>query len=272
MTKELTHKDVCPYYEENCVDVGCVCPKFLAYQDVNDAEKVAAEIKKMGIDPSSDQLTLMMEMQKLFAERFHKVDNLTKDEVDHWVKAYDICITDEITEVHEFLSVFPGIEAKDNLYEMQKEFIDIWHFLMDEFIVANMTAQDLIRIYDAKFGGRVVASSNPLEAIFINEKNGLNTVYNGQLEALTKQENDLAILVYSNLILAGMRSVRQQISWKHWKKPSATINFNKLHEAFTDTFKALVQCFILTGLDNDELTKIYKTKNLENVFRQHHGY
>lgn len=273
MTKELTHKDVCPYYESNCINVGCVCPKYLAYEDVNNPEKVAAEITKMGIDPNTDQLTLMMQMQKLFAARFHKVEGLTKDEVDHWVKAYDICITDEVCEVHEHLHVFPGVEAKEeNKLELQKEFIDIWHFLMDEFIVADMTAADLIRIYDAKYGGGVAASSNPLESVFINEKNALNAVYNGQVESLNKQENDLAILIYSNLILAGMRSVRQEISWKHWKKPSATIDFERLHEAFTDTFKYLVQCFILTGLDSNGLTKIYKTKNLENNFRQHHGY
>jgi hypothetical protein len=272
MSKELTHKDICPYFEDNCANVGCVCPKYLAYQDVNDPEIVAQEISAMGVDPNGDQLTVMMEMQKSFAAKFHKTEGFTKDEVDHWVKAYDVCITDEITEVHEHLAVFPGIDSKDNLVELQKEFIDIWHFLMDEFIVANMTAADLINVYDTKYGGGVATHSNPLQAIFINEKNYLNKIYNGQVESLNKDENDLAILIYSNLILAGMRQVRQQISWKHWKKPSATIDYDKLHEAFTDTFRALVQSFILSGLDADELTQIYIKKNIENVRRQVHGY
>lgn len=276
---ELTHKNVCPYFEDNCVDVGCVCPKLLAYEAVNKPEEVAAEIKSMGIDPDGDPLTVMMEMQKLFAAKFHKVDNFTKDEVDEWVKAYDICITDEITEVHEHLNIFPGVEAKDNNVELQKEFIDIWHFLMDEFIVGDMDAAKLTDKYvDHRFAGDTTDftvgrfGDNAIEMIFNTEYNLLNNHFNGELSTLNKDDRDLQILIYSNLILAGMRSVRQQISWKHWKKPATTIDFNKLHDAFLQTFIALIQCFILTGLDAKELTQLYIKKNLENVFRQKFGY
>lgn len=276
---ELTHKDVCPYFEDNCVNVGCACPKFQAYEAVNDPKQVADEIKAMGIDPNSDPLTLMMEMQKLFAAKFHKVDNFTKDEVDHWVKAYDICITDEICEVHEHLNLFPGVEAKDNNVELQKEFIDIWHFLMDEFIVADMNAQVLVDKYvNHRFAGTTTDfmlerfNGDALEMIFNTEYNALNKHFNGELSVLNKNDRDLQILIYSNLILAGMRSVRQQISWKHWKKPSATIDYNALQDAFLQTFIALIQCFIITGLDAKELTDIYIKKNLENRFRQQAGY
>lgn len=270
--EQLTHKDVCPYFEENCVNVGCVCPKYQAYEVVNNPQMVEEEIVAMGIDPKADPLTRMMEMQKLFAKRFHKVEGLTKEEVDYWIKSYDICITDEISEVHEHLEVFPGVESKDNLLELQKEFIDIWHFLMDDFIVAGLDAKTLVQIYDAEYGGSVAASDNPLQAIFINEKNELNKYYNGRVEHLSKEERDLAILIYSNLVLAGTRKVRQQISWKHWKKPSPEIDYQQLHSALTYTFKVLVQCFILSGLDDKQLLDIYQRKNLENVFRQKFGY
>jgi len=279
MTKELTHKDICPYFEDNCADVGCVCPKYLAYEAVNKPEEVNAEITAMGVDPNQDPLIVMMEMQKLFAAKFHKVDGFTKAEVDKWVKDYDVCITDEITEVHEHLNVFPGVEAKDNLVELQKEFIDIWHFLMDEFIVGDMDATKLIDKYvDHRFAGDTTAftlkrfSGNALEMIFNTEYNELNLKLNGELSTLDKNNRDLQVLIYSNLILAGMRAVRQQISWKHWKKPSPTVDYNKLHDAFLQTFIALIQCFILTGVDAASLTRMYTTKNLENRFRQKYGY
>lgn len=279
MTKELTHKDICPYFEDNCASVGCVCPKYLAYEAVNKPEEVAKEIEAMGIDPNSDPLTLMMEMQKMFAAKFHKVDNFTKDEVDYWLKAYDVCITDEITEVHEHLNVFPGVEAKENVLELQKEFIDIWHFLMDEFIVGDMTAEDLINKYvDYRFAGDTTEftlsrfGGDALEMIFNTEYNELNLNFNGELATLNRDDRDLQVLIYSNMILAGARSMRQQISWKHWKKPSATIDYDKLHDSFLQTFIALIQCFILTQMSAKELVEVYQTKNLENVFRQKFGY
>ncbi|AEO93329.1 gp58 [Bacillus phage G] len=270
MTKELTHKDICPYFEDNCSSVGCVCPKYLAYQDVNNPEIVAREIKKMGIDPNSDKLTLMMEMQKSFAAKFHKIDGFEKTEVDYWIKAYDTCVTDEIAEVHEFLEVLPDMQAKDNLLELQKEFIDIWHFLMDMFIVANMNADDLIKVY-SKNHKDVEGYSKPLEAMFENEKQYLISKINN-FDSLSKEENDLEILKYSSMVMQGTRKVRQQISWKHWKKPSNEINYEFLHAALVDTFRSLVQCFVLAGLDAEKLTNIYKNKNIENVLRQLHGY
>ncbi|MDF2534070.1 MAG: hypothetical protein K0R18_227 [Bacillales bacterium] len=281
MSKELTHKDICPYYEENCTDVGCVCPKYLAYEAVNKPEEVSAEIKEMGIDPDKDSLSLMMEMQKLFAAKFHKVDDFTKDEVDKWTLAYDGCITDEITEVHEHLSVFPGVESKDNNLELQKEFIDIWHFLMDQFIVADLDTNKLVETYinesnltglTTEWAIQSVGGGDALRMVFLNEYNLLNKRLNGELSTLNKDDRDLQILVHSNLVLAGMRKVRQQISWKHWKKPATSIDYPKLHSALTYSFKVLVQCFILTGLDAEELTRIYISKNLENRFRQKFGY
>ncbi|MNO49337.1 dUTPase [compost metagenome] len=279
--RELTHKDICPYYESNCESVGCVCPKYKAYEAANDPKMVEEEIARMGIDPNKDPLTIMMEMQKLFAAKFHKVDGFTKDEVDKWMLAYDGCITDEITEVHEHLSVFPGIDAKENKLELQKEFIDIWHFLMDQFIVAGMDANKLVEVYVQEcIAGATMsyalktysADGDPLDMIFNREYNLLNSKLNGELSVLSKDDRDMQILIYSNLILAGMRKVRQQISWKHWKKPADKINYNQLHSALAYSFKTLVQCFILSGLDAKELTKIYTQKNIENVFRQKFGY
>lgn len=279
--KLLTHKDICPYFEDNCVDVGCVCPKYKAYEAVNNPEMVNNEIKEMGIDPKQDSLSLMMEMQKLFAAKFHKVDNFTKEEVDKWTLAYDGCVTDEITEVHEHLSVFPDTNPKENLLELQKEFIDIWHFLMDQFIVADMDSKTLLEAYvrNSNLAGADVSwlverlgNGDALKMVFTQEGNILSKRLNGEVSKLSSYERDLQILIHSNLVLAGMRKVRQQISWKHWKKPAEKIDYPKLHDALAYSFKVLVQCFILSGLDAENLTSIYISKNLENRFRQNFGY
>lgn len=266
-TVSLTHKDVCPYFDETCVDIGCVCPKYLAYERAQDPKAVADKIGELGIDPNTDPLDLMIKMQSLFAARFHKVEGLTKDEIDHWIRTYDTCITDEVTEVYDHLGVFSdGTPRKENIVELRKEFIDIWHFLMDEFLVAGLSTRRLVEIYERDYGGDVMTSPNRLEAIFINER------LNDSLGHLGKDEVDYAILIHSNLILMGQRRVRKQISWKHWKRPLPEINFDRLHSALVYTFRALVRCFILCGLNHDNVREIYVKKNIENVFRSELNY
>ena len=265
----MSESVICPYCDGDC-DIK-VCPKYLAYLKVQEPGAIEEKIQELGVDPSGDSLQVMMGLQKVFAKKFHKIDNLTKEEMDHWILAYDVCITDEVAEAQEHLSVFPGIEPKDDHYELQKEFIDIWHFLMDEFLVAGMTSLDIVETYELMFGG-INGSNNPLHSVFVNERNYLNQINNGQLQELSKSEIDNAILVQSSLILNGMSQVRKEISWKHWKKPSPEINFEKLYSALIQVFQYLVRCFILTGLDEKKLLEIYTVKNCENQFRQDYNY
>lgn len=274
-TKELTHKDICPYYEENCIDIGCVCPKYQAYEKVNEPGVVDQTLKELGVDPAGNRLEVMMQMQKLFAAKFHKVDDFTKDEVDYWEKAYDTCVTDEITEVHEHLSVFEDIYGKKetNKLELQKEFIDIWHFLMDEFIVGNMDAKKLIEVYAKNHvpsNVEIPSDVDPLDFFFQNETMAI--LDSKTMDLLEDEIDSISVLIATGHLLAGGRKIRQQISWKHWKKPAKEINYDKLHEAFAFTFSALVKCFILSGLKSRSLYEIYVKKNLENHYRQHFGY
>ena len=104
-------QEACPYCEEPC-DIN-TCVKYQAYKKVQDPEVVKETLNELGIDINGDRLSVMMQMQKLFASKFHKVDGFEKKEVDYWLKAYDTCVTDEITEVHEHLDVF------DEVYEKQ---------------------------------------------------------------------------------------------------------------------------------------------------------
>lgn len=267
-----TNQEICPYCEEPC-DLN-TCPKYGAYKKVQDPEVVKETLKELGVDPEGDRLTVMMQMQKLFAARFHKVDFFTKDEVDYWMKAYDTCVTDEVTEVHEHLTVFDDIYEKplNNKYELQKEFIDIWHFLMDEFIVGDMNENELIGVYENEIMKyNIPSGTDPLEFIFgyekkvIEESGKMDLPYEGEVDSLS-------ILIASGHLLAGQRKIRHEISWKHWKKPSATIDYEKLHQAFALTFSALIKCFILSDLTPESLYSIYVIKNCENHWRQKLGY
>lgn len=274
------HADTCPYCEEPCDINNCV--KYQAYKKVQDPEVIKETLKELGIDIDGDRLNVMMQMQKIFASKFHKVDGFSKNEIDYWLKAYDTCITDEITEVHEHLNVFDEIYDRtlNNKYELQKEFIDIWHFLMDEFIVGNMDGEKLIFNYVTEkipgllpsFFASKYGEGDILKAIFEFEK---QLIQKSKKLILPDEDNNLdstSILIASNYILAGGRKIRHEISWKHWKKPSDSIDYNKLNKAFIFTFSSLIKCFILCGMSEDELYQIYVTKNLENEWRQRLGY
>lgn len=273
MSEYLNEQELAAYpYNDTNEPVRKDDPKYLAWKKVAEPGAIAEMLESIGIDPSQDKLTVMMNMQKAFASKFHKVDNFEKDEVDYWVKAYDICISDEHAEILEHLAIVMGGESKENHYELQKEFIDIWHFLMDQFIAADLNAEKLVALYDVIRGGMVANSKDPLTDIFINEYNLLNVRYGGTLASLPKEQIELEVLIHSNKMLFAKSKVMKEISWKHWKKPAATINYDKLQLALAEVFVILVQNFILTKLDAEKLFEIYTVKNAENHYRQVFGY
>ena len=270
----------CPYKELKCVkkldndgpnDIrnfdfcNCPCAKYQAYLDVQDPEKVKAELANFGLDENTETWALLMTMQKKFAGRFHKVDGLTKEEVDHWINEYLVCIEDEVREVREHLSFYTG-DIKDvnsSDVELKKEIIDILHFVMDEFIVGGMCAYNLKQAYLKKYASNV-----------IDVKDLLKFAYDSQSLTYDYQDKDryYNTFILVNRLLDCSGKVRQQISWKHWKKPSATIDYTALYEAFADTFKILVDLFIVVGMTPLDVREIYIKKNLENIFRQNYNY
>lgn len=273
MTEFLNEQELAAYpYNDTKEPVRKDDPKYLAWKKVQEPGAISEMLESIGINPNNDPLTVMMEMQKAFAAKFHKVDDFEKSEVDHWTKAYDICISDEHAEVVEHLAIVMGDEPKDNHYELQKEFIDIWHFLMDQFIVADLTANKLVELYDVLNNTMVANNTNPLKEIFALEYNKLNSKVGGTLANLPAERTELEILIHSNKLLFAKSKVMKEISWKHWKKPAATINYDKLQLALTEVFVTLVQNFILAKLDDAELFKIYTVKNAENHYRQVFGY
>ena len=270
--KELTHKNICPYYEENCINIGCVCPKYLAFEKVKQDGAIQEQLEKMNIDFNEDKLSIMMSMQSHFSSRFFDLNSLSEKEMFNWIKQYDVCITDELTEAHEHLSIFNDIygEKTLNIEELQKEFIDIWHFVMDMFHVGKMDTKALMKTYLQTFNLPKLSEKKYLSYFFDIEKKQIKA--NEKLNVSGDNIDSLSVFILTGHVLAGMRKVRQQISWKHWKKPSNDIDYKKLHEAFVVVFSGLIKCFIAVGINEDRLYEVYVNKNMENIFRQEFGY
>jgi hypothetical protein len=264
-------KNDCPYFEENCpggLSTGsekltCECAKFKAYIGAKDPTVVAEELKSMNII-ATEKMNIMLSMQKIFAGRFHKIDGLTKEEIDHWTNEYLVCIEDEIVEASEFLNIYPEVIKKFDVVEYRKELIDILHFMMDGMLVAGMTYSDL-KDYYGKYHSTIMQTdildvAVELEQFAIDE---LSTM------TMNSTDKDLYIL---NYLFRDIRLVRQCISWKHWKKPSATIDKDKMFMAYAGMFSHLVQAFLTTGMTPEDIYNVYVHKNIENILRQKAGY
>lgn len=271
LCKTYKKKD-CPYFEPNCpssVDengnlkindsLNCTCAKFLAFVDSKDENVINKKLAEMNVS-GTDKFEIMMGMQKVFAERFHKVDNLSKKEIDYWTNAYLVCIEDEIVEALEFVNIFPTTIKKFDLKEYRKELIDIVHFLMDGMLVAGMTYQDLVKSY-SQIVKQDLTGKDILDFAIEHEK-----IY---LDQILDEDQHLYTL---NYILRDIRLVRQCISWKHWKKASDTIDFTKLFEAYTNMFRNLILAMLATGMTSNDIYETYVGKNIENVLRQDYGY
>lgn len=262
----------CPYFEPNCPKslnkngelnsdqpLDCVCAKFLAYMDSKDPDVVSKKLAEMNV-VGTHKMEIMMGMQKIFAERFHPVDNLTKKEIDYWTNAYLVCIEDEIVEALEFVNIFPTIIKDFDLKEYRKELIDILHFLMDGMLVAGMTYQDLFNRYE------IIVGKSLLDNDLLDVASGY------ELQCLEQILDEDQYLYTLNYLLRDIRMVRQCISWKHWKKPNDTIDKDKLFGAYTNMFRNLILAFLATGMTGEDIYNIYVGKNIENCLRQDYGY
>ncbi len=260
-------KNDCPYFEENCpggLNAGneqltCICPKFKAYVGAKDPEIVKNELKSMNIH-ATEEMDIMLSMQKIFAQRFHKIDGLTKEEIDHWTNCYLVCIEDEIVEAEEFLDIYPEKIKDFNAKEYKKELIDILHFVMDGMLVAGMTYSDLKEYY----GKHLNKDLNGIDVLCeMMDKEWL------EVQKIEADKRNLYIL---NYLLRDIRLVRQCISWKHWKKPADEIDKDKIFTAYVNMFRHLCQSFLAVGMTANEVHSTYVNKNIENVLRQKYGY
>lgn len=266
----------CPYLEEKCSDIDCPCPKYKAYEMMQEPGLIERKITELGIDPNQDSWNVLMGMQKIFAGRFHNTTNMTKDEKDKWIKEYLICIEDEIGEFIDYVRLPLNSEATmTNHIEMQKEVIDILHFVMDVFIAGEVTPEEVKQAYLKHYTAGVVDVEDFLKFAYDQEALLFYSVKEDQLAKgidYNEIDRDTMLLDLAMRLLLANRKVRQQISWKHWKKPNAEINREKLLEAYAHVFSAFMNLVIFTFDNAAELKQTYVKKNIENILRQELGY
>lgn len=266
--------ECCPYYEMNCDFSKCECAKYKAYKQVKDKDWVNKQIESMGLDFTLDPFNLLLNMQKQFCSKFHKIDGLNKQEQDHWINAYLVCIEDECREVREFLDIYPDQICKKYTCEnwkkeLKKEAIDILHFVMDTFLSGQAKFEDIKSNYLKYHTKFILDVEDLLSFAFENQKAYIQ--YNFKNYDL-ENELDLIILLIVNKILDNNSEIRQCISWKHWKKPTDNINYEKLYIAYSNMFANLINLFCILGMTAEEVKQTYIEKNMENVARQLFGY
>lgn len=257
-------KKECPYFEPKCEDCVTACAKYKAYVAVQQPKNIEAKLKELGLNYNMDTWTVMIGMQIKLAENFHKIDNLTKQEKDHWIDRYLVCIDDEIRELREHLNIYNRKHyVKNNEKELKKEVIDILHFLMEVFIAGagNEAAEIIKKHYLNQWD--FIETDDLLKYAWETQKQ--NPPNFGECD------KDLYILKLALKLQDACGLVRQEISWKHWKKAEREINTWNLYEAFVQMFKTFIDLAIAT-MEYEDIKKIYIEKNVENFFRQEFGY
>ena len=122
----------CPYFESNCGgmandELNCICPKYKAYIATKDEKQKDEMIRSLGVT-SITKFGKMYQLQSVFAQKFHNINNLSESEISKWINEYLVCIEDEILEAYEFLDVYEEKIKDFNIKEYRKELIDIIHF------------------------------------------------------------------------------------------------------------------------------------------------
>lgn len=254
----------CPYYEPKCDDCSAACAKYKAYVAVHQPGTIENKLKDLGLDYSMDTWTIMVGMQTKLAENFHEINTLTKQQKDHWIDRYLVCIDDEVRELREHLNIYNSRFAlKNNEKELKKEVIDILHFIMEVFIAgAGNNAAEIVKKYYLDQWD-FVETNDLLKYAWETQKN--------HPPKLGECEKDMYILKLALKLQDAGGLVRQEISWKHWKKAERTINEKKLYEAFAQMFKTFIDLAVAT-MDYEDIKKIYIEKNVENFLRQEFGY
>ncbi len=262
----------CPYLEMQCANLKCDCAKYKAYVDAKNPEIFQQVMLNNNFDVNLPDFELIYSMQKSFASRMRKMEGLTKQEIDKWIDQYLVCIEDEIREVREHLDLYgetPKYDSEvDKNLELKKEVIDILHFMMELFIVGNADKNIIKKHYNDMYNvGWTYSNVDLFEEAYDRQSITLPKYLNSFVD----RTHDITVLKASCRLSDACALVRQQISWKHWKKPSDTINYEKLYDAYAVVFHEFINLCVLT-MDEKEIRTIYVNKNVENILRQKYGY
>ena len=287
-------KTGCPYYEETCNLETCYCSKYYAYKDAQNPQIVERTLKKINIDNNLGKLEKVLKIQKHFASRFHEVENPDKEITDKWNKEYCICIEDEVEELFDYIGFDVDIDnsnyfvlEQNSLVNMKKEIIDIFHFVLDMIISGGLSAEKLTELFLKKRTEDILSVKDSLTFMFKFAVKAIEETYNlmklpsfehswikdnkDSVDMTVKDENAY-FTKFALKVLFSNRKIRKCISWKHWKKPSNTINYEKLYDAYEEMFFNFMLLSAFVFKDVDELVNMYISKNVENLCRQEYSY
>ena len=287
---------LCPYYEDKCDIQKCFCIKYQAYKDVQNIAIVNQELQELGISKNADLWNKIYSIQKHFASRFFETSNPTKDDTDAWNKECLICIEDELEELFDYIYLFNDETAKlVSFNSLKKEVIDVLHFVMDTFISGGITANQLMDLYLKIYNILPTKSTEKLAVAFDYAKEQLAKRFNMLLinyeNDFKLKENDIRVLDYltikwnidkstANSILERLaldllfmnREIRECISWKHWKKPNQSIDYEKLYNKYVKMFFRFLSLSAFIFDNVEDMVQAYIVKNAENIRRQKLGY
>lgn len=277
----------CPYYESKCNVADCFCLKYQAYKDVQNPQIVQAELDELGIPNTYDSWNKIFSIQKYFAARFSDVDHPSKDTTDIWNKEYLICIEDEVAELFDYIRLYgESSSVLDSYSGLKKEVIDILHFVMDTLITGGITANQLkdlhikkrqVTIQNDFFTDAFKAAQERIISRFalirmnVLEQTDMISV----LQDIWHIDADKLYCILQRLVLDLLlinRKVRECISWKHWKKPYASIDYDKLYNVYEEMFTKFIELAAFVFNNAEELIQNYILKNIENIRRQKLGY
>lgn len=260
-----TYSD-CPYYEDVCKLKQCYCPKYKAYKDVQNPEIVAQVLKENNFDTSLEPWDLLIAMQTSFASRIRDLDVLTKHDIDVWIDRFLVCIDDEVSEIREYLDIYSNHYLnKKHTLNFKKEVIDVLHFVLELFITLHVPKEKIREVYGKLYGD--LGDGDIIECAYHKQTKMIDKYLYTENDA----SQDVTILKASCKILDACSQVRKYISWKHWKQPSETIEYDKLYESFVTVLFEFINLCVLT-MRVDEIKDIYIQKNVENILRQKYGY
>lgn len=272
----------CPYYETKCADINCPCAKYKAYLDVQNPQTVKKILNDLHISDDMNLFEKIYNIQKHFASRFHTVYNIPKEVTEHWSKEYCICMEDEIEELFDYIILEDNKEVKTDIHELKKEIVDVLHFVLDQMIAIECDSAIILKYFKQKYFNNFVNdplidifkySIQQIENIFnIKRNNEYNNYMNMWNYAGNSKKWNNVLKTLALRLLFMNREIRQQISWKHWRKPFKAINYEKLYQVCTDLWYQymLLAAFIFDNAE--ELAQFYIKKNAENICRQKYNY
>lgn len=117
-------------------------------------------------------------------------------------------------------------------------------------------------------------NTNNLEYLFKLQQNFFNILKDNipvnKFHVITKENVELI----KNQILALFDEVSEalrEVPWKPWKE-NQDFNVSKFRMELIDVFHFLINLFLLSGMNSQEVINLFKNKNKINVRRQKDGY